>query len=129
MVDKKIRIATGKSRNAKIWRNEEVTWGAFVEKLKDPYKTGETVGEYQNMTKTQKAAAKDVGGFFGGYLKNGKRRAQNVTKKSMLTLDADFADACFCDNMELLFGWACCIYSTHSHTPEKPRYRLIIPLQ
>lgn len=129
MVDKKIRIATGKSRNAKIWRNEEVTWGAFVEKLKDPYKTGETMGEYENMTKTQKATAKDVGGFFGGYLKNGKRRAPNVTKKSMLTLDADFADACFCDNMEMLFDWACCIYSTHSHTPEKPRYRLIIPLQ
>lgn len=128
MTDKTIRIATGKSRNAKIWKNEEVTWGAFLEKLKEPYKTGETIGEYQNMTVAQKAAVKDVGGFFGGYLKNGQRKAQNVTKKSILTLDADFAEDCFCDNLAMLFDWACCIHSTHSHTPEKQRYRLIIPL-
>ena len=30
--------------------------------------------------------------------------------------------------MELFFDFRCFIYSTHKHTPEKPRLRLIIPL-
>lgn len=28
----------------------------------------------------------------------------------------------------MFFDFRCCIYSTHKHTPEKPRLRLVIPL-
>jgi hypothetical protein len=33
-----------------------------------------------------------------------------------------------CIQINLLNDFTCCIYSTHKHTSEKPRLRLIIPL-
>ena len=48
--------------------------------------------------------------------------------RSALTLDMDYATEDIPEQMELFFDFRCFIYSTHKHTPEKPRLRLIIPL-
>lgn len=40
----------------------------------------------------------------------------------------DYADAGIWEQITLFFDFACCVYSTHKHTPEKPRLRLLIPL-
>ena len=47
---------------------------------------------------------------------------------SMLTLDMDYGTEGVVDELEMLFGYQICIYSTHKHTPDEPRLRLIIPL-
>ena len=46
----------------------------------------------------------------------------------MLSLDMDYAKPDTCEQIESLFDWAFCLYSTHKHTPEAPRLRLVIPL-
>ena len=125
---RKFCIATALSRNAKIWKNKEVFWEEFVKRLETTVRTSETQGEYKNLPKAEQDNIKDVGGFVAGRLKEGRRKSGYVLSRSMLTLDADFADTDFCDSIEMFAEYTYCIYSTHKHTPEKPRLRLIIPL-
>ena len=40
----------------------------------------------------------------------------------------DYATEDIIDQIEMFFSFQCYVYSTHEHTPEKPRLRLIIPL-
>ncbi len=44
--DKKLLIATGRSRKATQWQNREMLWSEFLEKLARPTRTRETVAEY-----------------------------------------------------------------------------------
>lgn len=121
-------IATGINRNTKTWHNTQITWQELVERLKTTTRTSETVGQYKNMNKSSQDNIKDVGGFVGGKLKDGSRKAGNVIERQLLTLDADFADIDFCDSIAMFADYSYCIYSTHKHTEEKPRFRLLAPL-
>lgn len=125
---RRLWIATGGSRTTAIWKNTAITWEELKKRLQTTCRTSETQGEYFNMTKSQQDAIKDVGGFVGGRLKNGRRKADHVDCRDILTLDADFAAADFCDQLDIFLSCAWCVYSTHKHTPEKPRLRLLIPL-
>ena len=125
---RKFSIATGLNRKTKIWKNTEFTWDEFVKRMSETTRTSETQGEYRNMSKSGQDEIKDVGGFVAGKLKNGTRKSGYVEKRSMLTLDADFADPDFCDTIDMFAEYTYLIYSTHKHTTEKPRLRLIIPL-
>lgn len=121
-------ISVAKSRKSKLWSKKELTWSEFVESLKKPIVTDETQEEYFNMPKAQQDEIKDVGGFVGGELKDGRRKSDHVINRCILTLDADYANKDFNDYIEMFFDSSYCIYSTHKHTKENPRYRLIIPL-
>ena len=123
-----LTISTGKSRKATDWKPEVITWESLVEKLRSPITTSETMAEYQAMEKSAKAEAKDVGGFIGGKCENGSRKAENISKRQIIALDADFASLDFWDDFTMEMECAACMYSTHSHTPEHQRYRLLIPL-
>lgn len=124
---KDYNIAYGNSVSAKKWSNKTITWDQLKEKLKTPVRTTETVSEYKKMTRSQKGQAKDRGGFVAGQLKDGKREMKNVVSRSMLTLDADHLKSGFIESYESLTDFKTIIYTTHGHTPEAPRARLIIP--
>ena len=123
---RELRIATGTSRSEKVWKNTVITWGELTERLSATVRTPETQKEYKDMPKSRQDEIKDVGGFVGGYLKGGSRKA--VESRDILTLDADFAATDFCDQLEIFLSCAWCVYSTHKHTAENPRLRLVIPL-
>lgn len=125
---KKYNIATGLSRKTKTWKNTSLTWDELVKRLSETTRTNETVSEYKELKKDSQDSIKDVGGFVAGRLKNGQRRTGEVESRSMITLDADFADADFCDDIATFAEYSYIIYSTHKHTPDKPRLRLIVPL-
>lgn len=124
----KFIIATGQSRKSKYWKNTEITWEELVQRLQTTTRTPETQGEYINLSKSKQDNIKDIGGFVGGRLKGGRRKAESVDKRYILTLDADYASEDFFDCMKMFFDFSWCIYSTHKHTTEKPRLRLLIPL-
>lgn len=124
-----MQIATCKNRKQKQYFNQEMSWDEFIAELKETTRTKETVEEYKKMTKDQQSNIKDVGGFVAGELKDGRRNNQSVLSRSMITLDADFADKEFLELIQLTCDFCSVIYSTHKHTPEKPKYRWIIPLQ
>lgn len=121
-------ISVANSRKSKLWSKQELTWSDFVESLRKPIITDETQEEYFNMSKAQQDEIKDVGGFVGGELKDGRRKSNHVINRCILTLDADYANIDFINYVEMFFDSSYCIYSTHKHTKENPRYRLIIPL-
>lgn len=124
----KLTIATANSRRDKIWKNKEVTWAEFIDRVKTTIRTSESMDEYRKLPKAKQDEVKDVGGYLGGRLKDGKRRTGYVEHRSMLTLDMDYATVDIWEQITIFYDFACCIYSTHKHTEEKPRLRLIIPL-
>ena len=122
-------IAIGNSRRDRIFKNVDISWEQFLKKVSNTIRTVETVEEYRRMSKSNKDNIKDVGGFIGGKLIDGKRRKNSVDFRSMLTLDLDYAEKDLWYQVTKKFDFACCIYSTHKHTREKQRLRLIIPLR
>ena len=123
-----MKIAYGNSRMDKKWKNSDISWEDFCSRVKTTQRTTETVEEYRKMKKGGQDSIKDVGGFVGGHLKDGRRKKGNVLSRSMLTLDMDYGTSSIWGEICTFFPYQCCIYSTHKHTPENPRLRLIIPL-
>lgn len=128
--DGPVTIAVGESRRSTQWKNKEVLWSQFVERLSIPTKTPETVDEYRGFAKSKRDEIKDVGGFVGGSLKGGRRKAEAIMQRRLLTLDLDDVprNADPWDTVVLVLGCAAVLYSTHSHRPEAPRLRLVMPL-
>lgn len=124
-----MKIATAGSRTSRRWKTIDVSWDWLLERLRTPKRTGETMREYRSMSRDEQSARKDVGGFVGGALSGGRRTAAAVTERWLVTLDADAASPGDWDNFTALWDCRACLYSTHSHTPEAPRLRWIIPLR
>lgn len=125
--DPELDIATAHSRLAKTWRNKAWKWSGILAKCEEPRRTAETVKEYLRMGREEQSSIKDVGGFVGGYLSNGIRKTANVMYRTLVTLDIDYGTADVWEDFTLNFDCAAMIYSTHKHTPEKPRLRLVLP--
>lgn len=124
--DKALDVALGNSRKTKAWKNRQMKWSELLERLSTTTRTPETLAEYKAMSRDQQSDIKDVGGFVGGYANNGSR--SDIRHRSVLTLDGDYADAELWPDWEMAFNCAAALYSTHKHTPGKPRLRLVIPL-
>ncbi|WP_461207849.1 virulence-associated E family protein [Clostridium sp. DL1XJH146] len=124
-----INIATGKSRRTIKWTNKKLFWSAFLDRISKTVRTGESYEEYGLMTKKNRDDKKDVGGFVGGKLKDGRRRKEQVEFRQLVTLDADYVKGDIWASVEFMIGSAAAIYSTHSHSNNKPRMRIIIPLK
>ncbi len=125
---RELAIAYGNSRQAKKWVNKTIKYDDLKERLKVTIRTTESAEEYAKMGKSQRDAAKDHGGFVGGVLAGGRRKIDTVESRSMITLDGDRIDPDFLDNYDANAPYTSVLYSTHSHTPENPRVRLIFPL-
>lgn len=126
--DGNLSIAIGLNVSSKIWKNTKMTWSNLVQKLSTPVITAETYKRFMNATKEEQSKIKDVGGFVGGFLTNGRRDKTNVLYRQLITLDIDFSHENFWWDFTMLFGCAAVIHSTHKSCPEKPRHRLIIPI-
>lgn len=126
--DGSITIATGKSKKETHWKNKNLLYSALVEKLSNTTRTPEAYAEYKKMPKSERDRIKDVGGFVGGSLKNGRRKAENVANRTILTLDLDYVNGDIWSSIELLWDFGCLMYSTHTHAPDNQRLRLVIPL-
>lgn len=124
----KLFISTGNSRMEKHWNGREMELKEFIQRISTTIQTSETVEQYRKLSKAKQDGIKDVGGFVLGKLKGGRRKKDCVVFRSGLTLDMDYATADIPEQIEMFFDFRCLIYSTHKHTPEHSRLRLIIPL-
>jgi len=123
-------ISVAPSRTSPEWPNKATSWEKLTERLAKCKHTRESAAEYRAMSKTAQGKVKDIGGFVGGTVRDGgRRKADAITARSLVTLDIDFGTAATVETVrEMLDGTAWCLYSTHSHTPSKPRYRIVVPL-
>ena len=126
--DIQLSIATGSSAKSKKWTNKKILWSEMVERLRKGHRTNVTFKEYKSANKMDQGKIKDVGGYVGGFLRQGKRSPANVAFRQLLTLDVDFAHLEFWEDFSLQYENAAVLHATHTHSDEAPRYRLIIPL-
>ena len=131
MNDTLFYIAVAPSRQSTNWRNVKTSWKDFLQDhLLTPCRTNETMAEYAAMKKPERDRVKDQGGFVGGYLEGGRRKKDSVKLRQLICLDADNIPkgVDFPAMVAEKGGMPCyAIYPTHSATPDKPRYRLVIP--
>lgn len=125
-----IKIAVADSRKSKQWQNREIKWEDFAEQCSRTKRTNETLEGYRAMTKAQQSGIKDVGGFVGGHLitDNGPRKRDNIALRSLITLDIDHGLPGVWEKLTASYTGAMLCYSTHKHTPEAPRLRIVVPL-
>lgn len=128
MSERKYSIAVGNSCETNFWSNEEVTFDELCQRLSNTKYTSETIEQYKHFNKEERNKAKDNGGFVGGKLKGTKRGVSEVLFRSMLTLDLDKAKVGFIDKFTAESKYLSCLYTTHSHTKEELRCRVIVPL-
>jgi len=121
-------VAYGNSCFAKTWPNKTITFDELCLRLEQTIRTTESMEEYQRLPKAERDRIKDKGGFVGGQLRDNRRKRENVTCRSMLTLDCDHADAGFIARFISGCKYTACLYTTHGHTPEAPRVRVIVPM-
>jgi putative DNA primase/helicase len=124
-----MKISYGNSRKELHWKNSDLSWEDFKTRVSQTIKTTETVEEYKKMPKAKQAEIKDKGGYVLGHLKAGRRKKGHVLSRSALALDMDFGTPGVFEEVLSKLPYAFCIYSTHKHTPEHPRLRMIIPLK
>ena len=115
-----IDIATGVAAGSKIWKNKNLKWSEILKRLSDGHKTNETFKEFMSATKEEQSKIKDIGGYVGGYLKNGRRKPENVVYRQLITLDIDFAYPDLWDDFKLQFNNSACVHATHKHCPTSP---------
>ncbi|MBC3804573.1 virulence-associated protein E [Acetobacterium fimetarium] len=129
--DKKLKISTAGSRKATTWITQELYWSEFVEKIRNPVRSAETLQQYLGYNKGAQDDLKDVGGFVGGQLSQNRRKNENVVDRSLITLDMDNIPSEGTTSILQCLGsqnFAYAVYSTRKHEPVKPRLRIVMPL-
>lgn len=136
----KIKISSARSIVAKNqYKNELITWDALKARFFEPKRTKGTMQQYHmEMGKDQQAIEKNAsGGYVGGWLEvneeksNLNRGNDTILIRTLLTYDFDNCKKGYDEQMidELnATDYAFILYTTHSHTPKNPRFRVIIPL-
>ncbi|PEW67201.1 DNA primase [Bacillus cereus] len=112
--DRLIEITNFKSLTNTNAFNEKISYEDFLNRISEPTIT------------LEKGKA---GGFVGGYVQ-GKRNKENVKSRSIISIDIDEVPqgVNVWENIEDFTNFAVAMYSTHKHTKDEPRYRIIIPL-
>lgn len=123
-----LAIAYGNNRQAKTWVNKTITYDELKDRLKVTIRTSESEEEYAKMKKADRDLAKDHGGFVAGALAYGRRKVDSVEFRSMLALDGDHIEKDFIALYESVAPYTSFLYTTHSHTPDNPRVRIVFPL-
>lgn len=123
---RELSFCFGSSRKAAVWRPAKMSVDELMDRLSTPMRTSETASQYHGMTKDEKEVVKDKGGFLAGTLKGARRKKTDVVSRSMVTLDCDKLTAGFFDAYKA--EYYSILYTTHSHTPESPRARVLMPL-
>ena len=129
--ERTLTVSVGGSRKSTNWVKTEFSWPELVERLRTPIRGSESHTAYMRMPKAQQDNLKDIGGFVGGTLRTGRRKARNVVSRDLVTLDMDAIREGGTDAMLAAvsaLGCASCVYSTRKHEPAKPRLRIVIPL-
>lgn len=129
--DRRINISTAGSRKATRWAANALMWSEMVARLATPNRGAETLEQYLELSRARQDELKDVGGFVAGGLRGGRRKANAVLGRDVITLDLDNIPPGGVD--EVLrrvagLGVAYCVYSTRKHSPDAPRIRVLVLL-
>lgn len=131
--DLRLDIATGNRNFGKV-HNKEIRWLDHIHSLAKPCVTTEKFAAYIKLPKSEQDTLKGRPGFWvGGPCDNGRRAADAIRYRSVITLDSDEVPAKILDHLQEgltgISGYEFVVHSTRKHTPDKPRLRIAIPLK
>ena len=122
-------IATADSRLSRRWKSGQTTWGRLTDKLRIPHKLNVTAAAYRAASVDERHALKDCGGWVAGQSVSGSRKKSDITGSRILRLDMDAAPVEWHEVVRAaLEGLVWAAHTTASHTPEKPRVRVLVPV-
>lgn len=111
-IEFEMAAVTAANRDSKTWDATVLRWGDILSWVQGPV-----------------ASRKEAGNYLLGSLKGTRRVKTAVVSRSGVTLDVDTPRADFLETVDLLMPeCAGLVHTTFSSTPEKPRWRMIIPL-
>lgn len=125
MIDRPLQIKVATGRESTNWKIHNTTVTAFCDRLCQTVHTPERAASYAKMSREDKTATKDVGGFTSGLFEGSRRLSSRMQNLEFLKYDIDSATE------EQLNGVKACgargfWYTTHSSTPDDLRIRVII---
>ena len=129
--NRQLTISAAGNRKATHWPAQAIWWNELLDRLRTAVRGTETLAEYLALPKSQQDDLKDVGGFVAGALAGGRRKANAVTGRDVITLDLDAIPAgATADVLRRLEGLGCgyAVYSTRKHEEARPRLRALVPL-
>lgn len=128
-MERKYALAVGRDYLSPITSHVELTADVIVSKLRKFHVIPHTQAEYAAMTPKEKAVLKKESGFLIGGNFGGRKTKADCQYRSIVTLDLDALTpetAQQCIEKLRLLGCRAVVYSTASHTPEKPRLRAFV---
>lgn len=118
----RMNIATAPHRDSRHWQQSTISWDELVLWMLEPADTKEA-GNYILGTLTETTVShKDADSCCGLH-----RNREAILSRDALTLDVDSPTEDFLPKVRSL-GTRALVHTTYSATPDKPRYRVIIPL-
>jgi P4 family phage/plasmid primase-like protien len=123
------RISTGPSRLSTRLKRRKVSWAKLATKLQTYHQIDHTYEQYMAFDRERQAQLKDVGYYIGGWFKGSKRLQSEMTRRSLITLDADHLDSWDIDAViDAYKDYEFVAHSTMKHSPDTPRLRIVFPL-
>ena len=123
------RISTGPSRLSTRLKRRKVPWAKLASKLQEYHQIDHTYEQYMAFDRERQAQLKDVGYYIGGWFKGSKRLQSEMTRRSLITLDADHLDSWDIDAViDAYKDYEFVAHSTMKHSAESPRLRIVFPL-
>ena len=116
-----LNIVTAPRRNSYHWEQSTISWDELVTWMIDPAETKESgnyiLGTLRETTRTHgNTTCTDL-----------HRNSDAIVTRDALMLDVDYPEDTFLTDLEAV-GVKTLVHTTFSSTPDKPRYRVIIPL-
>jgi P4 family phage/plasmid primase-like protien len=110
-------------------KRRKVSWAKLATKLQTYHQIDHTFEQYMAFDRERQAQLKDVGYYIGGWFKGSKRLQSEMTRRSLITLDADHLDSWDIDAViDAYKDYEFVAHSTMKHSPDTPRLRIVFPL-
>lgn len=131
--NKEITFALGMGYNLGRAKNKTESLSRFATRFERPGITPEKRIEYLKLSDKRQAYLKGTNGWFmRAHVEKGRRTRNSIHDGDLLTFDVDYATAEFMDLLtegKILPGTTLFAHTTRSHTPEKPRCRIMVPVK
>lgn len=128
-----IRYSEGTGQNFGKVRNVVKDWRSFSAMFATPTRTAEKFRDYLALGDKDQLALKATDGFIYRTQVEGKKRNRSSGKRSdLISLDFDYATPDFFQKVlrgEVAGHLEWTLHTSRRHTPEKPRFRIWIPLK
>ena len=125
-----VRFASGRATNRGKVENRVLSWTKFKEQFREPLRTAETQRDYFKRSEDEQKRLKELNGWWFRSQTEGKvRNRKSALPSDLITLDFDYPSPDFFEACRwglLPVDWDYFIHTSRRHTPEKPRFRMVI---